>query len=265
MFQNIGNMVKTFIPSAVKFGVGTMIGGPAYGTIAATDQFVNDYNTQMAYDRQKEFYKHGVEWRAQSARRAGLSPLTGVGSQSAAPYTDVKASREMSELGLSQMRSDLYGDALRHENMKLQNKVIELDLKKQNRVSGFGIDTLEPSALHMWKENSKIGYYGGYSLLLGQDSSEAFESDTVARKEYEFISGIDKLRGVFHLDPRMVAKLKLIRPKSRFKDLVPLWSRKYGIFMNYPKKLVKKGQFFYPGEYKRNKKIGEPIDMPGAP
>lgn len=71
---------------------GTMVGGPLGGAIGGSIGGAIDANQDrknaerqrnLEYERQKEFAQHGIQWRVEDARAAGLHPLSVLGSTGA--------------------------------------------------------------------------------------------------------------------------------------------------------------------------------------
>lgn len=145
----IGGALGGAILGPVGGAVGTGIGGSISDNQNRKDQAELDAaNWSRNVEAQREFAKHGIRWKVEDAKAAGIHPLVGLGAQSASfspisigstsqpsslasmgqdvgraiAATGTQADREMSTLSIQGAKLDLEGKALDNQikNSQLQ-------------------------------------------------------------------------------------------------------------------------------------------------
>lgn len=107
---------------------------PALGLLGAEES--NKWNKKAAelqYQRQKEFAQHGVRWRVEDAKAAGLHPLYALGAQTSA-YQPV-------------MVQDSVGPALAEAGQSIGNAIARQETDQQRRANELQLQLLQ-SQIH---------------------------------------------------------------------------------------------------------------------
>lgn len=94
---------------------------------------------QMNIDMQKEFAQHGVRWKAEDARAAGIDPLAAVGSPTTyfpTSYTPIKSDKDYSYLG--KMGQDV-SRAISSQQTKAQRELQSLQLERAHLENDYAL------------------------------------------------------------------------------------------------------------------------------
>lgn len=143
------------------------IGGAALGFMGAREQAQSQEKAnEQNYAMQKEFAQHGIRWKAEDSRAAGIHPLFGLGAQTIQP-SPAYVGADPGGAGLSSAGQSAIGAASQLaviEGQKLQNKALEAQIYR-NTTEGLLADMQaaevksrinrenQPSAAEGTKEN----------------------------------------------------------------------------------------------------------------
>lgn len=224
----IGDALNVVVPAAA----GGLMAGPA-GVAVGAGLGLMDMNKQREnYKMQKEFAQHGVEWRAQSARRAGISPIGGqVGGLPQYYPTGNESLDKAVKVGLN------YSSL---KNAKLQNEMLGLQIKEKKGdmedpfknypgVPGIGSGI---KSMFEWSFNPDNN---GYYLTYTPENSEAIESDPMLRKEIDATRIFFRGKRLGMLTKEEEQRLIKMRPYAP-RGYIAKWSRKTGRFYAVRKK-----------------------------
>jgi len=189
------------MPIPLLAGMGSYLAGASgYGLLGAGlvyDQFTRrqDYRTQ------KEFAKHGLTWRMNQARQAGLHPLTAVGGSgpSYSPTRRAGINPAMAFINFKQQKAELGIQRERLKQMRLATarlagqtvaKTDSLGIRGQGTTVSNGVyqDPQRPTSQsvgvesYMYPQDAyTIDVDGNADLALTQLTSEPAESDAYFR------------------------------------------------------------------------------------
>lgn len=124
------------------------------------------------YERQKEFARHGVRWRVQDAKAAGLHPLFAFGGNLAG-YSP-SASVGSSSGGYTE--SDTMGDAISRAGQDISRAVAAQETQEQRNEAAARLELLHAG---VEKDLAQAQYYR--SLAARETNSAPFPSDVVTQ------------------------------------------------------------------------------------
>lgn len=143
------------------------------------DRNQQDEHAALNWAHQKEMAKHGIRWRVEDAKKAGLHPLAALGA-SAPNYSpsmsvgqpDNSMSNMVRDMGqdvsravaATQTREERLANELRLQNMKLQNDLLGMDVESKRRI----LSETGPS-LPSHTNDPYLGGQGDISKAVGGD------------------------------------------------------------------------------------------------
>jgi hypothetical protein len=157
---SLGGALKGAIGGAIGAGGAAMLGLPPSVGASLGSQILGGFASQDAADAQaaqydqniamqKEFAQQGIRWKVEDAKAAGIHPLYALGANTVgfspvATGDSYSPARGMAEMGqdvsraiqatrTNSERTQVAADALRLQNMDLQNQLLQAQIAKLNQ------------------------------------------------------------------------------------------------------------------------------------
>lgn len=192
-----------FTGGASLVGLGLSVGADLYGARQARQGFASQ--AARNYEQEKEFATHGIRWRVEDAKAAGLHPLYGASGNTPSPsapmYLDPMgqainnsgrqvgqyiASREMAALAKAQLQAgyqrELNDMAMSHVMLEREHMLNQAMFQYSENGNAIG---LKPPALKYWGLDSQPDAFD----LAGPKPYVNAEPATPAFKPYNFHFG----------------------------------------------------------------------------
>lgn len=204
-------------------GIASIAGGllSRSSTNEVNDQNYNAAMQNIAY--QKQFAKHGVRWRAEDARAAGINPLAALGMMPTnfQPVSIGREKEDYSWIGnMGQAVGQLFGTEEKIKKEELRIRRAEADVTERNRNILLNKDRTTVTATSPWLTGQNMGGDGIDGLLNGS----AIELKPAEVSPQVGMGGVQAGRNPFYQYVDMHNNMVQLYPTKNMQEMIQDWN-----------------------------------------
>lgn len=150
------------MPLGALIGAGaSLIGGAINARSQRKANEVNQHQLEQSYAQQKEFAQHGIRWRVEDAKRAGLHPLAALGAQTTSFSPIAIGSTPVTGLGdaISNMGQDLSRAYDQTRTRQERAEALErqrIALQRQDAIDALNVERHRADLKHLDLQNELL-------------------------------------------------------------------------------------------------------------